>query len=174
MKVLVFDTETTNLLKKDLSDIYILQLSWIIFDSETYKQEENDYILKVPVKIKNTEIHGITKEISDNGYDIGEIIDIFLEDVKKCDVLVGHNLQFDLNMVEIELNRLGLEDAIDMMYSKKYFDTMREGKLYLKERKFPKLQELYTKLFNTSFQNAHNALYDVKATLRCYLQITSV
>lgn len=174
MKVLVFDTETTNLIKKDLSDIYILQLSWILFDIDSYKQEENDYILKVPVKIKNSSIHGITQEKSDNGYDIAEIIGIFLEDVQKCDLLVAHNLQFDINMVEIELHRLGLEDEIDQMYDKKYFDTMREGKTYLKERKFPKLQELYTKLFNTSFQNAHNALYDVKATLRCYLQITSV
>ena len=176
MKVLVFDTETTNLInqKKDISDVHILQLSWILYDINENSREENDYILKVPVKIKNSSIHGITQEKSDNGYDIAEIIGIFLEDLHKCDLLVAHNLQFDINMIEIELHRLGLEDEIDQMYDKKFFDTMREGKTYLKERKFPKLQELYTKLFNTSFQNAHNALYDVKATLRCYLQITSV
>ena len=98
MKVLVFDTETTNLIKKDLTDVYAIQLSWIIFDTDSYKQEENDYILRVPVKINNSSIHGITKNISDNGYYISEIIGIFLEDVKKCDVLVGHNLQFDMNM----------------------------------------------------------------------------
>lgn len=171
MKVLVFDTETTNLIKKDLSDVYIIQISWILFDTNTYKQEENDYILKVPVKINNSSIHGITKNISDNGYYISEIIDIFLEDVKKCDVLVGHNLQFDMNMIEIELSRLGLEDEIDMLYSKKYFDTMREGKKYLNDKKFPKLQYLYTTLFKKNFENAHNALFDVKATLRCYLKI---
>jgi DNA polymerase III epsilon subunit-like protein len=49
---------------------------------------------------------------------------MFLEDVKKCDLLVGHNLQFDMHMIEIELFRLGLEDEIDMLYSKSYFDTM--------------------------------------------------
>jgi DNA polymerase III epsilon subunit-like protein len=171
MKVLVFDTETTNLIKRDLSDVYIIQISWIVFNTETYEQEENDFVLKVPVKIKNSSIHGISKEISNNGYYINEIIDIFLEDVKKCDVLIGHNLQFDMNMVEIELRRLGLEDEIDMLYSKRYFDTMREGKKYLKEKKFPKLQELYTTLFNKKFENAHNALFDVRATLRCYLKI---
>lgn len=171
MKILVFDTETTNLIKKDLTDVYIIQLSWIIFDTDSYKQEENDYVLRVPVKINNSSIHGITKNISDNGYYISEIIGIFLEDVKKCDILVGHNLQFDMNMLEIELNRLGLYNEIDMLYSKKYFDTMREGKKYLKEKKFPKLQELYTTLFNKKFENAHNALFDVRATLRCYLKI---
>ena len=171
MKILVFDTETTNLIKKDLNDVYVIQLSWILFDIDSYKQEENDYILRVPVKINNSSIHGITKNISDNGYYISEIIGIFLEDVKKCDILVGHNLQFDMNMVEIELSRLGLEDEIDMLYSKKYFDTMREGKKYLNEKKFPKLQELYKTLFKKNFENAHNALFDVKATLRCYLKI---
>jgi DNA polymerase III epsilon subunit-like protein len=171
MKVLCFDTETTNLIKKDLTDVHILQLAWILYDTETNSCEQNDFVLKVPVQIKNSSIHGITTEISDKGYYIEEIIGMFLEDVKKSDLLVGHNLQFDMHMIEIELFRLGLEDEIDMLYSKTYFDTMREGKTYLKERKYPKLQELYTKLFNKNFQNAHNALFDVKATLQCYLKI---
>jgi DNA polymerase III epsilon subunit-like protein len=171
MKVLCFDTETTNLIKKDLTDVHILQLAWILYDTETNSCEENDFVLKVPTKIYNSSIHGITNKISENGYDIAEIIEIFLEDVKKCDLLVAHNLQFDMHMIEIELFRLGLEDEIDMLYSKSYFDTMMKGKTYLKVKKYPKLQELYTKLFNKNFQNAHNALYDVKATLQCYLKI---
>jgi hypothetical protein len=52
--------------------------------------------------------------------------------VLQSDLLVGHNLQFDMHMIEIELYRLGLEDEIDMLYSKTYFDTMRGGKTYLK------------------------------------------
>ena len=171
MMVLVFDTETTNLIKEDLTDVHILQLAWVLYDTETNSCEQNDFVLKVPVQIKNSSIHGITNQISENGYYIEEIIEIFLEDLHKCDLLVGHNLNFDINMVEIELNRLGFEDEIDQMYDKRYFDTMREGKKYLKVKKFPKLQELYTKLFNKNFQNAHNALYDVKATLQCYLKI---
>jgi hypothetical protein len=52
MKVLVFDTETTNLIKKDLTDVHILQLAWILYDTETNSCEQNDYILKVPVQNK--------------------------------------------------------------------------------------------------------------------------
>jgi hypothetical protein len=70
MKVLCFDTETTNLIKKDLTDVHILQLAWILYDTETNKQEQNDFVLKVPTKIYNSSIHGITNEISENGYDI--------------------------------------------------------------------------------------------------------
>ena len=39
--------------------------------------------------------------------------------------------------------------------------------------KFPRLEELYTKLFNETF-DAHNALEDVKATLRCALKLNEL
>ena len=41
MKVLVFDTETTNLInqKKDISDVHILQLSWILYDINENSRE---------------------------------------------------------------------------------------------------------------------------------------
>jgi hypothetical protein len=52
MKVLCFDTETTNLIKKDLTDVHILQLAWILYDTETNSCEQNDFVLKVPTKIK--------------------------------------------------------------------------------------------------------------------------
>ena len=169
MKILAFDTETTNLLKDDLNDVHIIQLAWVLYDCASNKTEENNFILKVPVKITNSNIHGITTKQSDNGYYIGEIIDIFLDDVKHCDILVGHNLEFDLNVLELELHRLQLYSAIDLLYSKTFFDTMLHGQKFLKKSKFPKLQNLYKALFDECFENAHNALFDVKATLKCYL-----
>lgn len=172
MKILTFDTETSDLLSKDnLDSTYTVQLSWIVYDTETKTEEENDFVFVVPVNINNTYIHGISKHTSNNGYDISEIIDIFLDDVKNCDILVGHNLVYDLNMLELELYRLKRDDDIDLLYSKKYADTMFLGQSYLKQCRYPKLQHLYTTLFNKKFNNAHNALYDVKATLRCYLKL---
>ena len=41
MKVLVFDTETTNLIKKDLTDVHVLQLAWVLYDTETNSCEQN-------------------------------------------------------------------------------------------------------------------------------------
>ncbi len=35
----------------------------------------------------------------------------------------------------------------------------------------PKLQELYQKLFGTTFDNAHDAMADVKATKKCFFEL---
>lgn len=37
--------------------------------------------------------------------------------------------------------------------------------------KWPKLVELYTKLLGTEFDNLHNALADVGATIDCYYKL---
>ena len=37
--------------------------------------------------------------------------------------------------------------------------------------KYPKLGELYYKLFNKHFNNQHNAMADVEATYECYKEL---
>ena len=37
--------------------------------------------------------------------------------------------------------------------------------------KWPKLSDLYFKLFRTSFQEAHNAAVDIKATAKCLWEL---
>src|SRR5690606_8051357 len=37
--------------------------------------------------------------------------------------------------------------------------------------KWPKLEELYQKLFNEKFEEAHNAAADVVATTRCFFEL---
>ncbi|MBR3480843.1 MAG: hypothetical protein IKH32_09190 [Prevotella sp.] len=37
--------------------------------------------------------------------------------------------------------------------------------------KFPKLQELYWKLFGEDFDDAHNAMSDIEATERCFWEL---
>lgn len=37
--------------------------------------------------------------------------------------------------------------------------------------KWPQLPELHNHLFNCSFGNAHNALYDVKACAKCFFEL---
>lgn len=173
MIVLVFDCETTNLLSDKTVDICrIVQLAWIVYDTKTKKVEENDFILNSHCKIDNSHIHGITTEISKNGYEFSDIVDIFLEDVRKCEMMVGHNLNYDLNSVEVELGRLNRFDDIDYLYSKTFYDTMKEACKKLKLEKFPRLVNLYKYFFGFDFENAHDAIEDVKATLKCYLELT--
>jgi len=173
MKVVVFDCETTHLLSSRTVKICrIVQLAWVTYDTNSKIVNENNFILNSHCKITNSHIHGITTEISKNGYDFSDIIDIFLDDIKNCDIIVGHNLNYDLNALEVELTKLDRWDDIDYLFCKKYYDTMREAYKKFKLKKFPKLINLYRYFFDREFDNAHNALADVKATLECYKQLT--
>ncbi len=37
--------------------------------------------------------------------------------------------------------------------------------------RYPKLQELYNKLFGADFENAHNAFSDISATVKCFWEM---
>lgn len=172
MKIIIVDTETTELLnKKTKNTCRIVQLSWILYNDLTKEQEENDFILNTHCEILNSEIHGITTERSKNGYDFSEIINIFFEDVEKSDLLVGHNIKYDINALEVELAREKMDRYIEILYRKKYYDTMIQSVQFSLKNKFLKLTELYFIFFQENFENAHNALADVRATLKCYLKL---
>ncbi len=176
MKILAIDTETTGLPPKRASPSdhavwpYIVQLSYVMLDTETNETTECDYILRVPVEIPTTHIHGITKERSNGGENFGRIYGDFALLMDSADIVVGHNLEFDLNMIHAECERRGMQFQTPSVR----YCTMRESK----ERvgalapagyvKFPKLSELYHHLFQEEPTNWHNALADAYMALRCF------
>ena len=183
--ILVFDTETTGLLPKNISKVdiknlpYVVQMSWVIFDLELKKViKTQDYIVKVDSHISNFEIHGINDLISqEKGVEIGRVMKEFFCDLNEIDLLVAHNFNFDSSMIEIELLRLKRNLEIKWLYKKDYYCTMMatvqfcelESKFY-GTYKWPKLCELYELMWGYQFENQHNSLADVNATLRCYLK----
>lgn len=118
MKFLVYDTETTGLpqskyVKMSLVDLWphVVQFSYIIYDSETNQLEKNDQIIKIPENIimsdENISLHGITNEMSSSsGININNVIEEFLNSIERVDLIIGHNLEFDLNMLKIEIMRI--------------------------------------------------------------------
>jgi DNA polymerase III epsilon subunit-like protein len=172
VKYMVIDTETNSLDKKNA---YIIELAWVVYDDITKKIEKTSLLLDIPVEIHNTHIHNISKEMTLNSYKFDEIIDIFLEDYKECDKIIGHNLQFDLHMIEVELDRNCMYEKIDILYNKLHYDTMINSvnvcKIIGKNNrsfKFPRLSELYNFLFGKEFEGGHRALKDCIITLECY------
>lgn len=204
MRVIVFDTETTGLpktrvLTHGLLNLwpYIVQLSYLIYDSnEKELIKIRDCIIKIPYNVEipqeSINLHGITNDISySQGINIEIIIEEFMEDLKNCDYIIGHNIEFDINMIKAELMRLNMniDKNMNLYYNyieflsecKKYYCTMQEtidlcaikqinkqGKEYFK---FPKLIELHQKLFNTSPKGLHNSLNDILICLRCFYKI---
>jgi len=174
MKIIAIDTETTGLPPKRNAPNegwpYIVQLSYVTLDTETNEITEGDHILRVPIDIPTTHIHGITKERSDEGENFGRIYSNFAEIMNSADIVVGHNLEFDLNMIKAECERRGLPyHSPSVQYC-----TMKESKDkvgiiapggYVK---YPKLSELYLNLFKEEPKNWHNALSDAYMALRCF------
>lgn len=176
MKILAIDTETTGLPPKRVPPTeheswpHIVQLSYVFLDTETDEILEGDHILRVPVEIPTTHIHGITKERSDAGENFGRIYGGVAEKMNAADIVVGHNLEFDLSVIQAECFRRHL---MFHMPSVRYC-TMRESKervgLVTAEGyvKFPKLGELYQYLFKEDPKDWHNALSDAYMALRCF------
>ena len=190
MLICVYDTETTGLLPKNLQlnannsnkFPYTVQLSWVLYNTVTGKRQETDFIIKCPIPIPNesTNIHSITNDISQNGYDISEVLDFFLEDIKKSDLIIGFNLQYDLSIIEVELFRLNMYDEIDMLFSKQTYDVMLKCVNICKfpgrygRYKWPKLSHAYVHFFKKDFENQHDALSDVNATLDIYKKLNKI
>jgi len=189
MRVIIFDTETSGLpllrnspITKSNEWPHILQLSYIVFDDETYRviEEINDYI-----KIDNTtvitegssKIHNITYDyLNKNGIPIIKALDKFIHHLLSCDIAVGHNVLFDKKMVLVECNRHNISIRLDSTYCTMLNgintcaipQISKYGQTYFK---YPKLSELHNKLFNHDISNLHDASIDILVCLRCYCML---
>lgn len=182
--ILFFDTETTGLpadYNAPASDTSnwprLVQLSWILTDNTFNIIEKQDLIIrpegfKIPSSVSR--LHGITTERAlIEGISLNEALNKFKQDLLKSSLCVGHNISFDKKIIASELFRLNLPDFLS---SKKSVCTMRTtvdlckipGKFGYK---YPKLQELYKVLFGLTFEDAHNAMSDVSATVKCFIEL---
>jgi DNA polymerase III epsilon subunit-like protein len=208
MRILVFDTETTGLPKSKIMNPdtlnlwpYTVQFSYVIYDTNLNDiVVSSDKIVKLKDGITMPEdsikIHGITTEISQkNGINIETIINEFFSHLRDVDLLVGHNVSFDINMIKVELLRLIYEakfisenEVKECKYNLHFLTnykniccTLQEsidlcnikaidkfGKEYTK---FPKLLELHQKLFESVPNNLHNSFNDILVTLRCFMKL---
>ena len=184
---LIFDTETTGLPKKwnaPISDSAnwprCIQLAWQLHDNNGKLINNNSCLINpndFDIPYESEKVHGISTALAKkNGLDLNEVIELFLNDLKKAKYLVGHNVKFDINIIGAELYRLGISSQFNDLH---VIDTCTELTANLckikggraGKFKFPTLIELYDFLFKESFDQAHNASADVEATSRSFFEI---
>jgi DNA polymerase III epsilon subunit-like protein len=198
MKILVFDTETSGLPEKEASIYdkskwpYIIQLSYILYDlSNNSSLIKNNYIKideSVIITQESFNIHNISREILNaQGINIVPALKEFNECLKKCDIVVGHNISFDKRIIFVECFRHNVTQYFTQFINnekihKPEYCTMKNTTQFCKlERlsktnqvynKMPKLSELYSLLFPNDPlpKDLHNSLVDVTMTLRCYVK----
>ena len=196
MNFLVLDTETTGLqiiLKnngwtklptyapysslKHYDSSRLVQFSWIVHSNKASFPIVNDFIVyqddikEIPEIAYN--VHQINKQKTLlEGIEIHYVLDTFLSHLKLVDIIVAHNISFDLNVILSECYRHNRKDVIEELMTKKIECTMDIGTKYYKYKTVRiSLARLHKKLFNKGFENAHDALADTIACRDCYVKM---
>jgi len=182
---LFFDTETAGLpkdfkAKAAANDNWprLVQLAWIVTDMDLNVLKAESHLIKPDGFVISKEaekVNGISTEYAlEEGENLKDVLEVFRKDVRTCCACIGHNIRFDQMVVGSEFLRAGIRDVISGMTG---IDTMESSKNYCCFRKAdgtikrPKLQELYAFLFGEEFEDAHDALADVTATMKCFEEL---
>jgi len=183
-KLLFFDTETTGLPSDYNAPINnshnwprLVQISWILTEENANIISQKNFIIKpngFVIPKTSSDIHRITTEKAvKEGLDLSIVLDLFDSDLEQADIIIGHNIDFDIKVVRAEIYRL---KRTDNLVGKNTICTMKSTTDFCKIQgkygyKFPKLQELYTKLFGHGFEEAHDSQADIFATMQCYFEL---
>lgn len=156
---IIFDIETTGL---DSSYDEVIEIGAI-------KVKNNKIVSKFNslVKPKNeideyiTELTGITNEMVKDAPTIEEILPDFMNYIGN-DILIGHNVNFDINFIYDNLYR----NKFDVL-TNDFIDTMRISRKLLPELPHHRLIDL-AKYFKIDSTNNHRSLKDCEITMNVY------
>lgn len=192
---LFIDTETTGLPLNDKLPYtnldnwpHLVQVALIIEDENYGVLSKRNFILKpdgYSIPECSTKIHGISNERAvKDGEDRNKVLSFLDIVLYNSDIVIGHNVSFDINVIKSEIIRVkGIENAFFVKKNHYVIDTMKLGmdickipnlSFYSRRSqpyKYPKLDELYYKLFNKHLVNQHDAMADVQATYDCYYEL---
>lgn len=186
-KYLFFDTETTGIPLDYNAPSFnlknwprLVQIAWITTSESGNIIGEKISSIIIPegfyIPASATAIHGITQKKAEMGFDLVSVLSDFFKRVKECDIIIGHNISFDIHIVAAEMIRKNMINEARVLESKPTICTMKQTTEFCKipdifGYKYPKLQELYKILFGTNFSNAHDAFADIDATRKCYFEL---
>ena len=181
---LFIDTETTGLPKRrnaPYSDVdnwpRLVQLAWVLVDPSGREVSAVEHIiapLGFSIPREAARIHGITTDIAQaEGIPSARALAEFGEAVLIAETIIAHNVGYDRPVLEAEHIRHNLRCEIG---SRQLVCTKETSTDYCAipgnyGYKWPTLNELHEKLFDEPMQQAHNALVDVRACMKCYFEL---
>jgi DNA polymerase III epsilon subunit-like protein len=165
-KIGVFDTETTDIYG------YIISYAIVIQDMEDMSTQEIYEFLNPQAKISEEAflVHKIKQEDLKDKPTFKEKKDEILGIFNSLDMVVGHNVFYDFGVLKRELERAKhFPNIIDIPI----FDTMFYSWdiVVLDKKKQPKLEEAVTFFLGPQSAKYHDALEDVKMTLKVFNKI---
>lgn len=115
-----------------------------------------------------------TERCEAEGMPIAEAMEQFIKHRLDAKYSIAHNISFDSKIIRAEMFRLNRREEFTspkictMMSSTKFCQLCVPNS---NRFKWPKLEELHHKLFNCSFDGAHDAFNDVMATAKCFFEL---
>jgi DNA polymerase III alpha subunit (gram-positive type) len=185
---LFFDTETSGLPVPGASPFlnpesfpHVLSIAWLIYDKkENLIKEKYEFIQhnNIVLSQKVKELTHITEEDLKSGKSSSKVISEFLSDLDKVKYIIGHNITFDINVILAQCIRDSISGYEDLV-TKKQICTMRQTTDFCKLKseyapfkfKYPKLSELYYKLFEKEVTILHQAMEDTKLVKECFFEL---
>lgn len=179
---LFFDTETTGMIDfkashEEAHQPHLVQLGAILTDASGRVRGELNLLIKPTgwtVDPDAFDVHGISAEDCDQfGVPLPEALTLFGQLSACATVLVAHNIAFDRKILDIAVHRLS--GSMDFSGHRQYC-TMRESTRICnipgpRGPKWPTLQEAHTHFFGHEFDDAHDAMADVRACMRIYFAL---
>jgi DNA polymerase-3 subunit alpha len=187
-KYLIYDTETSGFYKKGIETKPAKEQPWIVQMGMILTNGEKDFNrLAINIKAEGRSIdpgaekvHGISVKDAEFGLKELQALEIFLTMFYNADIIVCHNVAFDLPMTRLALVRNGLELPAQHLKNKEAICTMKSTTNYcalpnkwLNSFKWPKLEELHQKLFGFKplAEELHDALADCTYTKKCFFEL---
>lgn len=114
-----------------------------------------------------------TERCKNEGKPLREVLPLIIEDLRDSEIVVAHNMSFDINVLGAELIRLNYKVGKELIKVCTMQETIDMCKLpgQYGKYKFPKLTELYQILFEKEFDGAHDAMVDVTACKECFMEL---
>lgn len=108
-----------------------------------------------------TELTGISQEMVNSAPCMADVLPGFLDFIGS-DILVGHNINFDINFIYDETIR-----QTHSYFSNDFIDTMRISRRLFRSERHHRLSDL-CKRYSLDYSTAHRALDDCKLTYECF------
>ena len=205
--ILFFDTETTGIRdwKNPKFLPRVVQIGALLTDEEGKTISELNVLLypegfdSVPEAA--AAVHGFSFDMISK-YGIGRELGLetFFELMDKADTIVAHNIEYDLDLLNIEIdyyrehgeNQYVPEAWAEVLNSKQQFCTMLNSRDLMKlplseaqasffkdkgidqQYKNPRLQEAHIHFMGYDFEGAHDAMADVRACKDVYFKLHSL
>lgn len=180
---LFFDTETSGFPSNKLpadhpKQAWIVQMGLILADDDEILNQCN-FLVRAQERTITPgaqNVHGISIDQTSKGISEGLLSELTYQLLVHAEQIVAHNIPFDMKLLHMLFEKTSCSDGICVLQEMPQICTMRLSTDFCKlpgkyGYKWPKLQELYHILFEESFGDAHDALADTRATMRCYFKL---